>query len=99
MPDCSMGSDGSVRIEKRLHARLQHYFLGPFADFPIHFSTCLMLRVRARITLDSAPERGARTLACRVATLGDARGREESRPGTHECVRHVASANLLLCKP
>jgi len=43
---------------------------------------------RARITSHFGPIRGARTLACRVATLGDVPGREESRPGTHECVRH-----------
>src|SRR5258706_10028 len=36
-------------------------------------------------------QRGARTRACRIETYLDARSmrRDESRCGTHECVRHV----------
>jgi hypothetical protein len=44
---------------------------------------------------------GARTHACRVGTYADAvflrekKCRDESRHGTHECVRHVADIEVV----
>ena len=61
-----------------------------------------MLRDHAKITAHSAAGRcGARTRACRVGTYADAfcrrpqKRRDESRRGTHECVRHDPGCEVI----
>jgi len=40
------------------------------------------------------PQRGARALFREVIARAQKRRREESRRGTHECVRHLAAKNI-----